>query len=149
MRYPGARRVGAAMPQRQDSLHRVTGALHMDTQAADLPRETHHEAVSGALRDLARLALRAASGAETLESIASRMLETLTALCDAERGAIVLAPHPRAGSSGAGGALRTAVDRARVIAVRNMSGDEARFLHSRGHSALPEAPAAGETTWVA
>src|SRR5690242_2589222 len=112
----------------------------MSMQAADLPRESRHAAVSSALRDLARLALRATSGTETPESIASRMLETLTVLCDAERGAVVLALNPDAENTGAGAALRTVSERTRVLAVSNMSVDEARFLRTHGHSSPSDVP---------
>lgn len=121
----------------------------MSMQAADLPRESRHTAVSGALRDLARLALRATSGTETPESIASRMLETLTVLCDAERGAVILAPNPDAETTGTGAAPSTESERTRVLAVSNMSVDEARFLRTNGRSSLSDVPAASERAWVA
>src|SRR5690242_14999897 len=122
--------------------------ISMSMQAANLPREMRHDALSGALRDLTRWTLRAISGAETPESIASQALETLATLCDAQRGAIVLMPNsPDAAAGGVAPLLSS--QRQRVLAVRGMAEEEARLLCARDASSLAgEEPAVDETIWV-
>jgi signal transduction histidine kinase len=119
----------------------------MSMQAADLPREMRHDAIAGALRDLTRLTLRATTGAETPESIASRALETLIVLCDAQRGAIALMPNLPDEATGATPMLSGA--RPRVLAARGMAEEDAWLLYARRHSILAgEGSAAGEIIWV-
>ena len=109
--------------------------IPMSMRAANLPREVRHDALSGALRDLTRWTLRATSGVETPESIASRALETLATLCDAQRGAIVLMPNsPDAAAGGVAPLLSS--QRQRVLAVRGMAEEEARLLCARDPSSL-------------
>ena len=92
------------------------------------------DAISGALCDLTRLTLRATSGAETPDSIASRALESLVALGGAQRGAIVLLPNSPASSGGV--ALALPAEPLRVLAVYGMAADEARLLCARDLSTL-------------
>src|SRR5579859_3503566 len=106
----------------------------MSMQAADLSREMRDDAISGALRDLTRLTLRAAAGAETPDSIASRALASLVALGGAERGAIVLIPNSAASSGGV--VLALSAESPRVLAVYSMAADEARLLCARDLSTL-------------
>lgn len=136
MRYPEARSANrhAAAAQPTSSVFVKRWVPHMSMQAADLSREMRDDAISGALRDLTRLTLRATSGAETPDSIASRALESLVALGHAERGAIMLMPNPPDETSGV--ALAPPAEHPRVLAVRGMAEEEARLLYARHHSIL-------------
>ncbi len=121
-------------------------------QATDQPRALRHDALAGALRDLTRLTLRAMSGAETPASVASRALETLAILCDAERGAIVLMPNSPA--EGARVALtlpaEPPAEPPRVLAVYGMAEDEAWLLCPPNHPSPTgeEMTAVGTRAWA-